>query len=168
MSLESRLAALAARVADEFNIIRTEIPAGAPLGIGTWTVDTGQNANQVAATLTITEDTIAGTGLSTSGDTIVVGFDGWIRVDYGVVLNGVATRAAPELSITRAGGRLPGLTARHTYIRNSSGHTESSANASQLVEVSNGDVLTLTCRRLAGTATVTVQAESQVSIQRVA
>ena len=170
MTLEQRLDDLATRIAQELNAHRAEPHGGggAAVEILQADVDTGQNANAVAATLTLSQGDVEGTLITLAGDTITVAFDGWVTISYGVVLSGAATRSVPELSVTRAGARVPGLTARHTYIRNSSGHTESSANAATDVKVADGDQFTLTCRRMAGTVTVTTQAESRISVRRIA
>lgn len=170
MTLEAGVNQLAADIAAEFNLHRAEPHGGGiAFACSQFTIDTGQNVN-TAATLTVTAADTEGAGIALSGGTtITVSFTGWVQIDYGVVVSGAATRGVPEVSISRASIRLPGLTSRHTYVRNSGGHNETSANASQPVKVTAGDQFTVTTRATSSNTTaMPVDPESQVTVRRIA
>lgn len=96
-------------------------------------------------------------GLNDSDFTILTNgiqcnFDGVVHPFFNCELSGAVTRAVVGFRWLRGTDNGPWV--RHTYIRNGSGHTESSGNFSSLITVSNGDIIQVQHDDFAGAGTV--------------
>lgn len=93
-------------------------------------------------------------------------FTGAVRVDFNVELSGAATRATVGFRWSHNGSLGPWT--RHTYIRNASGHNESSANFSTVIPVVSGQPIQIEHQNFAGGGTVTsIEDGIELVIQRV-
>ena len=92
------------------------------------TVDAGQDSNTagIAAISSVRADTgwtVAGTTLTYAGSPHRVELTAMVRQNDGGA--GVA-RSSPELTLQRGGANIPGVTSASAYIRDATGHVESS------------------------------------------
>ena len=92
-------------------------------------------------------------------------FTGQVRIDFNIELIGSAARATIGFRWSHNGS--VGAWVRHTYIRNASGHTESSANFSTVINVVAGQPIQIEHDNFAGGGTVTSPANGvEFTIQR--
>ena len=75
-----------------------------------------------------------------------------------IPINGTATRASPRIRVRLNGAVVNGGQASQGYMRNDSGHNDSSLHWSGYFTASNGDILTVTSEAEGGGGTVNVQA----------
>ncbi|MCP4076689.1 MAG: hypothetical protein GY744_10970, partial [Gammaproteobacteria bacterium] len=97
--------------------------------------------------------------LANNGLTFVNG--GRFRVDFNFFLTSNASRTNVLFRWAINGTEQRGRSA-HNYIRNGSGHNEASAYLSEVLDLNAGDVLTITCLRLAGAGTVNAAAGESI------
>lgn len=103
-----------------------------------------------------------------SGTGVTCNFTGVIRLDFNCELDGASTRGVVGFRWHNDTQGTNGPWVQHTYIRNASGHTESSANFSTLLSVTNGDVIQIQHDNFAGGGTITSPANgTELCIQRV-
>jgi len=97
--------------------------------------------------------------VASNGLTFVTG--GRFRLDFNFFLTSNASRTNVLFRWAINGVEQRGRSA-HNYIRNGSGHNESSSCLSEILDLSAGDVLTITCLRLGGAGTVNVPAGESI------
>ncbi|MCP4322156.1 MAG: hypothetical protein GY787_09945 [Alteromonadales bacterium] len=111
--------------------------------------DTSSLINDYGADITV----------ASNGLTFVTG--GRFRLDFNFFLTSNASRTNVLFRWAINGVEQRGRSA-HNYIRNGSGHNESSSCLSEILDLSAGDVLTITCIRLGGAGTVNVPAGESI------
>lgn len=97
---------------------------------------------------------------------ITPNFTGVVRIDFNAEIFGSVARAVVGFRWSHNGS--VGSWVRHTYIRNASGHTESSANFSTLIPVTSGQPIQIQHQNFAVTGTVTALEDAiEFSVQRI-
>lgn len=93
-------------------------------------------------------------------------FTGTVRVDFNAELNGAVARGVVGFRWSHNGSVGPWV--RHTYIRNSSGHTESSGNFSTVIAVVSGQPIQIEHQNFAGGGTITsIEDGMEFIVQRI-
>lgn len=100
-------------------------------------------------------------GFIVEGQGLKALFSDWIEGDASIYLNSSSARPNTEFCFAINGTARP-VIASHGYIRNSSGHNESSITLTDGFFVNEGDVVTLLCRRAANSGTVTSPINSSI------
>lgn len=116
------------------------------------------NLNSGVATLgnysTTDQLGISSASFTAAATGITCNFTGFIRINFNIELSGFATRACVGFRWHNDTQGTNGPWTRHTYIRNASGHTETSANFTTLLAVTSGDVIQIQRDNFAGGGTV--------------
>ena len=93
-------------------------------------------------------------------------FTGQVRIDFNIELAGAVSRGVVGFRWSHNGS--VGAWVRHTYIRNASGHTESSANFSTIINVVAGQPIQIEHDNFAGAGTITSIANGvEFTLQRI-
>ena len=101
-----------------------------------------------------------------ANDSITFNFTGRVRCDFNFFLTSTSNRTNVLFRWRIDSQDQLGRSA-HNYIRNMTGHSESSSCLSEIFDVTNGDVLQIRCTRLAGAGTVNVPAaQSLFQVER--
>ena len=113
------------------------------------------NANTSWATVPITGITDKlDKGFIVAGDGIMALFSDWVEVSGSLYMYSTVARANVEVAIAINGVARPVIGAGG-YIRNTSGHNNSSSDVADGFNVANGDIITLVARQEAESGTVT-------------
>jgi len=136
--------------------------------------DTTTNLNGSVNVNFIIEVPLTGTSEFTDPDFTVVGngiqcnFDGQVKVRSQVHMFSNSGRASCQGRFKINGTTLAGPVSSTGYIRNGSGHNESSISSSCYITVSDGDIITYNTRREASTGVVTMSnsGTSNIIIER--
>jgi len=102
-----------------------------------------------------------GADISITSNTITFNTSGKFRCDFNFYLTSTVSRSNVEFRWSINGVNQIGRTANN-YIRDTSGHNESSGSLSEIFDISSGDDLTIFCIRAAAAGTVTVPAGTSI------
>ena len=101
-----------------------------------------------------------------ASDSITVNFDGVVTVQAHISQTGLVTRSNVGIWITNNNTKVSGV-GQSGYIRDGTGHNESSSHMSATFAVSDGDVIRVQGEERAASGTVNqIAGESQVTIER--
>lgn len=102
-----------------------------------------------------------GTDVTVATNGITFNFTGRVRCDFNFFLTSTTARTNTlfqwRINTTNQVGR-----SAHNYIRAATGQNESSSCLSEILNVTNGDILRIRCTRLAAAGTVTVPAGQSI------
>ncbi len=109
----------------------------------------------------------ADAGFTTASDSITVGFDGVVSVQAAISQETVQTRTNVGIRITKNGAAVSGV-GQSGYIRDASGHNNSSSHIHSVFAVASGDVIRVEgqTRGSGGTLVYQVLGESCVTVIR--
>lgn len=96
-----------------------------------------------------------GSDFQAVGQTVQANFDGDIKLHCVVKILGTGARQSPNIR-TRINGTPLGSIGASGYIRNSTGHAESSLHISDIFTVADGDIIDIGSRREGGAGIVTM------------
>ncbi len=136
---------------------------------GTGTTDWNIDTLGVRSWMNTTPDfsaTPSGSWSATSS-AITVPVAGLWQITVNLYFTGTPTRGNPRISVAINGTVQDERTA-HSYLRNGSGHAESSANGQFIYQLSASDTVGLASQRLAGAGAMNTGTESAITLVRLA